>query len=177
MVGSAAQPAPGPAEPGLPKPDSAEERAAASARGEPADESAAPQATGERPEGFFENLRSLVKELPALVSDRVDLLSLELQRAGRALAQIVVLVVAGAILGITAWLVLWAAIVVALVSLGLPLAVTLFGVLAINVGAAVWALMRVRRLVPSLGLPATRRHLMVSPSPLPPTGAPDPAAP
>ena len=107
----------------------------------------------------------------------MDLLSLELQRAGKALAQIVVLVVAGAILGITAWLVLWGAIVVALVSLGMPLAVTLFLVLAINLGAAAWALLRVRKLVPSLGLPATRRHLMVSPSPLPPTGAPDPAAP
>lgn len=177
MVGHAAQPTPGPADQGFPAPDSAEQRAAAGARGEPANESAAQEATGERPEGFFESLQSLVKELPALVSDRVDLLSLELQRAGRALTQIVVLVVAGAILGITAWLVLWAAIVVALVSLGMPLAVTLFVVLAINVGAAVWALMRVRRLVPSLGLPATRRHLMVSPSPLPPTDAPDPAAP
>jgi len=177
MVAHAAQPTPGPADQGFPKPESAEERAAVGARGEPANDAAAHQATGERPEGLFESLQSLVKELPALVSDRVDLLSLELKRAGRALAQIVVLVVAGAILGITAWLVLWGAIVVALVSLGLPLAVTLFGVLALNVGAAVWALMRVRSLVPSLGLPATRRHLMVSPSPLPPAGAPDPAAP
>ena len=177
MVGHAAQPTPGPADQGFPRPKSAEAKAAAGARGDSANDSAAHQATGERPEGLFESLQAIVRELPALVSDRVDLLSLELQRAGKALTQIVILVVAGAILGITAWLVLWGAIVVALVSLGMPLAATLFLVLAINIGAAVFALMRARSLVPRLGLPATRRHLMVSPSPLPPAGAPDPAAP
>ena len=177
MAAHAAQPTPGPADPGFPNPLSAEEKAASAARGESANDAAAHQATGERPEGLFESLQSIIKELPALVSDRVDLLSLELQRAGKALTQIVVLIVAGTILGITAWLVLWSAIVVGLVSLGMPLAVTLFLVLAINIGAAVWALMRVRKLVPLLGLPATRRHLMVTPSPLPPAGAPDPAAP
>ncbi len=177
MVTPAAQPTPGPADQGFPQPRSAEEKAAAGARGESANDPAAHQATGEPPEGLFSSLQSLIRELPGLVSDRVDLLSLELQRAGKTLAQIVVLVVAGAILGITAWLVLWGAIVVALVALGMPLALTLFLVLAINVGAAAWALLRVRKLVPSLGLPATRRHLMVSPSPLPPSGAPDTAAP
>ncbi len=178
MVAHAAQPTPGPADQGFPEPQSAEERAAAGARGPSAANDGAPhQAAGEQPEGLFESLLALVKDLPALVSDRVDLLSLELKRAGRALAQILVLVVAGAILGITAWLVLWGAIVVGLVALGLPLALTLFLVLAINIGAAVWALMRVRRLVPMLGLPATRRHLMVSPSPTPSAGAPDPGAP
>lgn len=178
MVAPAAQPTPGPADQGFPKPRSAEERAAVGAQGgSAANDGAAHQATGERPETLFVTLQSLIKDLPALVSDRVDLLSLELRRAGRALAQIVALIVAGAILGITAWLVLWGAIVVGLVALGLPLAATLFLVLAINIGAAAWALLRVRTLVPLLGLPATRRHLMVSPSPLPPTGAPDPAAP
>lgn len=177
MAAHAAQPTPGPADPGFPQPLSAEEKAASGARGESANDAAAHQATGERPQGLFESLQSIIKELPALVSDRVDLLSLELQRAGKALTQIVVLIVAGTILGITAWLVLWSAIVVGLVSLGMPLATTLFLVLAINIGAAVWALMRVRKLVPLLGLPATRRHLMVTPSPLPPAGAPDPAAP
>lgn len=176
MVAHATQPTPGPADQGFPQPRSAEEQAASGARGKPANDAAA-HATGERPEGLFDSLQALIKELPAIVSDRVDLLSLELQRAGKALAQIVVLVVAGAILGITAWLVLWGAIIVALVALGLPLALTLFLVLAINLGAAAWALLRVRKLVPTLGLPATRRHLMVSPSPLPPKAAPNPAAP
>ena len=177
MVAHAAQPTPGSADPGVPEPESAQEKAARGARGEPANDSAAHPAAAERREGLFDTLQSLVQDLPGLVSDRVDLLSLELRRAGRALAQIVVLVVAGAILGITAWLVLWGAIVVGLVALGMPLASTLFLVVAINVGAAVWALRRARKLVPSLGLPATRRHLRVSPSPLPPAGAPDPAAP
>lgn len=177
MVAHAAQPTPGPADQGFPEPLSAEERAAADARSTAANDGATHPGDAERPESLFETLQALVKDLPALVSDRVDLLSLELKRAGRALAQIVVLVIAGAILGITAWLVLWGAIVVGLVALGLPLALTLFLVLAINIGTAAWALMRVRKLVPMLGLPATRRHLMVSPSPTPPAGAPDSAAP
>ncbi len=177
MVAGAAQPTPGPAEQGFPRPTKAQERVFTAAQGEPDHPAPGHEAAGERPEGLIQSLQSLLQELPALVSDRVDLLSLELRRAGRALTQIVMLVVAGAILGITGWLVLWGAIVVALVSLGLPLAVTLFAALAINVGAAVWALLRVRKLLPSLGLPATRRHLMISPSPLPATGAPDPAAP
>lgn len=178
MVADAAQPTPGPADQGFPKPKSAEEKAAAGAHDVPANDSAAHQPASHRPEGLFDNLQSLIRELPGLVSDRVDLLSLELKRAGVALAQIVVLVVAGAILGITAWLVMWGVIVVALVALGLPLALTLVLVLLTNLGAAAWALLKVRKLVPSLGLPATRRHLMVtpSPSPLPPSGVPDPVA-
>ena len=166
----AAQPTPGPGDQGLPKEPSAEESARTHA---PPEESARTEA----PESMLQSLQSIARELPALISDRVDLLSLELQRAGRALAQIVALIVAGAILGITAWLVLWAAIVAGLAALGMPLAAALLLAVLLNLGAAAWALMRVRKLVPSLGLPATRRHLMVSPSTQPAAGAPDPAAP
>jgi hypothetical protein len=53
------------------------------------------------------SLQGLLRELTGLVSDRVELLSLELQRAGQVLAQIVALIVGAAILGMTAWLALW----------------------------------------------------------------------
>lgn len=132
-----------------------------------------------RPEhaGLLKQLQSLWGELPGLVSDRVELLSLELQRAIRALVQIVALVVAVAILGVTAWLLLWAGILRVLADAGLPWAVALLLGIAANGLAIVLALRRVRSLLPRLRLPATRRHLMISPDPTPEEGRPDELAP
>lgn len=106
-------------------------------------------------------VQALLHELPGLVSDRIELLSLELQRAGRALAQIVALIVAAAILAVTAWLALWAGVMVALISAGLHWAAASLLVLVVNLGACAWAVARVRALAPLLQLPATRRHLTV----------------
>lgn len=118
-------------------------------------------------EGLLQSLQALLKDLPGLVSDRVELLSLELQRAGRALAQIVALVVAAAILAVTAWLLLWAGIVGVLVAAGLRPWAALALALVLNLGACWLALRRLQALVPLLKLPATRRHLTISPSPNP----------
>jgi len=114
-----------------------------------------------------EQLQALWQELPGLVSDRVELLSLELQRATRALAEIVGCLVAVAVLGVTVWLALWVAIVQLLVMAGLAPALALLAAIAVNALAIVLALHRVRRLLPRLKLPATRRHLMVAPDPRP----------
>lgn len=122
---------------------------------------------GGKPESLAAVALSLWRELPALVSDRVELLSLELRRASMALAQIVALIVAAAILGVTAWLVLWSGIVVLLMVLGLHLGWALLAALLFNLLAAGLAVARVRRLLPRLQLPATRRHLTLSPSPRP----------
>jgi hypothetical protein len=125
-------------------------------------------APGEDPaESLLQTLAGLWRELPGLLNDRVELLSLELQRAGSALLQIVVLLVAAAILGVTTWLVLWAAIVAVLLLLGLQLPAALAVLLFSNAGAAWLVLRRVRVLLPRLRLTATRRHLMLSPSPEP----------
>jgi hypothetical protein len=118
-------------------------------------------------------LKGLWHELPGLFSDRVELLSLELHRAGLALVQIAALVVAAAILGVTAWLVLWGAAGVLLTQAGLHWLLSLAVVLVLNLVAAWLAVARVRRLLPSLKLPATRRHMTVSPSTQPPTERPD----
>lgn len=124
---------------------------------------------------LLSTLQEVWQELPGLISDRVELLSLELRRAGITLAQVVVLVLAAAILAVTAWLVLWGGIVVALVSVGMHTALALLVAVVINLGAAAWAVMRARRLLPHLSLPATQRHLMIGPSAI--TRAPDDSTP
>lgn len=117
---------------------------------------------------LLQQLLALARELPGLVSDRVELLSLELQRAAQALMQIVALVVAVAILGVTAWLALWAGLVAVLMHAGLPLAAALLLAIGVNGAVIAVALARIRRLLPRLQLPATQRHLMFSPDPSPP---------
>lgn len=121
-------------------------------------------------ESLVDAVQSLLRELPGLLSDRVELFALELGRAGSALARIVAWVVAIAILGVTAWLALWAGVVLALVGLGLHWAVALLPVLLINLAAVVFAVGQVRRLATRLSLPATRRHLTFSNRLPPPAG-------
>jgi len=107
-------------------------------------------------------LREILRELHGVVSDRVELLSLELQRARGALAQIVALLVAVAILGVTAWIAGWGAVALALIEgTGLHWGWALAIVLAVNAAAAWIAVARVRTLFPRLTLPATRRQLTV----------------
>lgn len=126
-----------------------------------------------RGETLTESLQSLLHELPGLVSDRVELFALELARAGSALARIVAWVVAIAILGVTAWLALWAGLVIALVGLGVHWALALLPVLLINLAAVLLAVGQIRQLATRLSLPATRRHLTMSPPPAPPEANPD----
>jgi hypothetical protein len=152
-----------------PLPPSAGQPGAAGDAARPGRRDDPPQPTGSRPRppGVLAQLqdqwRALWRDLPGLLSDRVELLTLELQRAGRALAQIVALLVAAAILGVTAWLALWAGIAVGLVELGLHWALALGLVLLLNGAVAALALARLRLLLPLLRLPATRRHLTLSP--------------
>lgn len=126
-----------------------------------------------------ETLAALWGELPGLLNDRIELLSLELHRAGATLVQLIALIVAASILGVTAWLVLWGAVAMALVAAGLPTVLALGCALLLNLAAAAWAVARARRLLPLLRLPATRRHLMIHPSPRSPrpAGAPMPDEP
>ncbi len=104
-------------------------------------------------------VQSLLHEVPGLISDRVELLALELGRAGAALGKIVALTVAVAILGITAWAALWTGVVLGLLALGWHWAVALGIVIVGNGAALAWALLQMRRLAGLLKLPATRRHL------------------
>ena len=120
-------------------------------------ETDAPAAGPQEP--LLQFARGLLRELPGLIGDRVELASLELRRAGEALVRITMLVVVAAILGVTAWLALWTVMVGLLVQLGLhPLAALALAAVA-NIVVAAWAVHRARALLRLLSLPATRRHL------------------
>jgi uncharacterized membrane protein YqjE len=111
-------------------------------------------------DSLLDSVRSIVRELPALVGDRIELLSLELQRAGRALVKVTMLAAGAAILALTAWLALWGVVVAGLMALDWPAPAAYALVVLLNAAAAAWALWRARALLSLLGLPATRRHLM-----------------
>jgi len=118
----------------------------------------------EQPPGLLAALCGLVSELPGLVSDRVHLLSLELKRASRALAQMLALVVAAAVLSVTAWFALWAALAAAAIEAGVPWGWVAASVLAFNVGVAALAVRLALKQARLLTLPATVRSLTVAPS-------------
>jgi uncharacterized membrane protein YqjE len=117
-----------------------------------------------------------IGDLPGLIGDRVELLSLELRRAGVTLAQIVALAAVATLLGLTAWFALWGLVIGGLYALGMPWFSALLVVLLVNAGGAAWALLHARRIAPLLGLPATRRNLSFKSVP-PPSAAPSSSSP
>ncbi len=127
---------------------------------------------GETPESLMDTLRSLWHDIPRLLSDRVELFSLELHRAGLALLQIVVLGIGLAVVAITAWLILWSLIITGLTLVGLHWMGAFALALAVHVVIGAWLVLRAKTLLPMLRLPATRRHLMFSTSPVPVTSPP-----
>lgn len=142
---------------------------------------------GVKPGSFLQVVFDLLRELPGIVSDRVHLLTLELQRARGALGQMIVLGVAAALLALTAWFALWVGLALAAVAAGLAWGWILLLILALNIGGAWAAVARIRKLAVLLTLPATVRRLTVAPPaarPAPPatvavehgSGQPPPAA-
>lgn len=129
-----------------------------------------PSAARRRPP-LTDPLFDLVRDLPGLFTDRIELLLLELQRANLALRQIVVVGVAATVFAGTAWLAFWAVLVALLVEAGAHWSWALGAALIGNLLAAAVAGWRVARMLPLLTLPATRRHLaphLDAPSPAPP---------
>jgi len=127
---------------------------------------------GLRSQPWARTLQDLVVELPGLVSDRLELLALELHRAGQGMVQIMAFVLATAVLGTTAWLALCSGLALTLVALGLSWSLALLAVLLVNLALAWVAVSRVRRLLANLGLPATRRHLVFGADAADPAGVP-----
>lgn len=109
-------------------------------------------------------LLALWRDLPGLLSDRVLLLSLELKRAGKALAVMIGLIVAAGVLAGTFWVALWVGITAALLQAGLAWGWVLLIVLAINLAGIAYALLRAKSLAHLLTLPATVRRLTVAPA-------------
>jgi uncharacterized membrane protein YqjE len=106
-----------------------------------------------------QQVAALFTDLPGLVSDRVQLLSLELKRASHALAQILALALLAAILVATAWLALWVGIAAALIKGGMSWPWACVVVMLVNLVAAAWSANRLKTLAPLLALPATLRRL------------------
>lgn len=146
-----------------PAPESDAEAARASPRQDaPDSQSALPG----RP-GIAQQIKSLLDDIPGLISDRVHLAALELKRARQALVQMVGLVVAAAILMATAWIALWGLLVAGAVRYGLSW-VAVFGIIVlINLAGSWFAIRRARALAGYLALPATVRRLSVAQSPSP----------
>jgi uncharacterized membrane protein YqjE len=121
----------------------------------------APAAGTRGAESLIDLARGVLQDLPGLIGDRVELFSLELHRAGIALVKVLALTVVATILGVTAWLAVWSIGVGLLMAAGWHWAVANGLVVLINIGAAVWAVRRVRTMMKALSLPATRQHLML----------------
>jgi len=113
-----------------------------------------------RSQPWGRTFQDLAAALPGLVSDRLELLALELHRAGRGMLLMTALLLATAILGTTAWLALCSGLGLMLVAVGLSWPLALLAMLLVNLALAWAAVSRVRRLLANLGLPATRRHLV-----------------
>jgi hypothetical protein len=118
-----------------------------------------PEATPDDVVSLPKAVSALFADLPGLLTDRVHLLALELRRASAALGQMVALGLLAAILFATAWIALWVGLAAAFLAVGLAWPWIVLLVLFINLAAAVWAVMRVKALAPSLALPATLRRL------------------
>jgi hypothetical protein len=93
-----------------------------------------------------------------MLSGRLLLLALELQRARHGLVSLVILGVVAAIAGATAWLALWALLVALAVHFGLTWPWAFAGVLVINLVLLVWVAAAMKALTPMLALPASRRQ-------------------
>lgn len=122
---------------------------------------------GAAPLSMLQQALSLCRELPGLVSDRVELLGLELKQAGRALALILVLGLAATMAAMTVWGLFWALVVSLLLQFGVALWGALLIAMIVNAAAAALLAWWLKALLPRLDLPTTRRHLSFSASPLP----------
>jgi hypothetical protein len=109
-----------------------------------------------------QGMKELWRELPGLVTDRVDLLALELQRAGVAMVKLAILVVAATVLSVTVWLLAWATAITAMVDAGLPVVLALALMLVVNAAAVWWAWVQAQALLKRVNLSATFRHLTSS---------------
>jgi hypothetical protein len=107
----------------------------------------------------LQSLLDVLGELPGVVSDRVELLALEVRRATQALTRMVALAVIAALLLCTAWLALWTGAAYGAIQAGLPWGWALSIVILANVATAFLALRHALSLSRLVALPATVRRL------------------
>ncbi len=108
-----------------------------------------------------EAVLDLFESLRASLTTRLELVALEGRRAGIALAQMLLVGVLGAILGISAWLVAVWGIAWGLMELGLAPWLAILIVIAANLIGAWICVLAVKKLAQRLLFPATLKHLHV----------------
>lgn len=113
--------------------------------------------------GLLAEARSLWSDLRGIAQDRLQLAALETRVAGESLARMVGAGVLAALLVVTAWLAIVAAIAVALIAAGVPTAIALLIVAIANIGGAVALYFMIRKLAHNLSFPATVRSLRKDP--------------
>ena len=115
---------------------------------------ASPEAAND---GVLNSARNLWRDFSALAKDHLELALLETQRAGQSAVKMLVYAVAAALLLVTSWLGLLAAMVIGLAELGLHDGFGVLIVVALNL-VGVFVLYRmIRSSSVNLGFPATRR--------------------
>lgn len=105
-------------------------------------------------------LVALVADVRDSIRGRVHLFSLELKRAGVALGQIVALGLLAAFMAHAAWFAFVIGLGWTAIALGAPWWTVMIAVVALHLGIAAWAVLRLMKLTRLVGMPATMRHLM-----------------
>ncbi len=109
--------------------------------------------------GFRNLAHALWDDLRGALTERVELLTLEVRLAGLTLIQLVIYAVIVAVLVVTAWLGLMSGAVVAFMSWGLHWSMALGLGIAINLVVAAWLVRTMMRMIERVGLPASLRRV------------------
>lgn len=110
-------------------------------------------------DGVLDSAQAIWREFSALAKDHLELALLETQRAGKSAVNMLVYSIAAALLLVTAWLGLLAAIVVGLAAAGLHPGWGILGVVVLNLAGAFALYLMIRRNSENLRFPATVRSL------------------
>lgn len=115
-------------------------------------------------DSWVNNLQSLSGEVRALLADLLNLLATESQIAGMSAAQIIALSLASALLAVTAWFCLVAALAALVATHSWLWPVTLVSIALINAAAAFLLWRWIRSISTNLGFPGLRRHIALAES-------------
>ena len=108
-------------------------------------------------DGVLNSAKNLWRDFSALAKDHLELALLETQRAGQSAVKMLIYAVAAALLLVTAWLGLLAAMVIGLAELGLHAGFGVLIVVALNLLGAFVLYRMIHSSSVNLGFPATRR--------------------
>jgi uncharacterized membrane protein YqjE len=125
---------------------------------------AAPEGTHAPPHSVLDELSDTFVSARRVISDFLELLSLEARRAGLTLVWMVACGAVAAILVVTAWLGFMAALALWAVSLGIPWAIAVAAISLANLLAAAITALVCMRMSRDLLFAATRRQLEAKPT-------------